>query len=256
MTTPRSLVPLSAGLALLCLAVPADIVSAQDTKHGAVTGVVYDLRTGIAVNGMTVTIDGTRLTATTNEKGEFRIEGIEPGERILRVGGDGYTSVIENVVIDAGWTAGVDIRMAPMVAMLEALSVEVGIGSIMEDSLTQSSQLRKADEDANMFQSLSRVPGVQVSWPGGVVGRGARIQIRGRSSITLSNNPTFYLDGIRMGPREPQFDLGAGTTYYDLDFVTPQEIDRIDVMRGPATGFRFGGDAAAGVIMIWTKHGG
>jgi hypothetical protein len=203
---------------------------------------------------MTVTIDGTKLAATTDEKGLFRIEGIEPGEQILRVRGEGYTAAIESVRIDAGWTAGLDVRLAPMVAMLEALSVEVGIRSIMEDSLTGSSRLDAADKDENMFQSLSRVPGVQVSWPGGGVGRGARIRIRGLNSIMLSNNPTFYLDGVRMGPRTPQFDVGSGTAWYDLDFVTPQMIDRIEVLRGPATGFRYGGDAVAGVIMVWTKR--
>jgi len=244
-------------IAWVGLALSAAATSAQDVATtGSVTGAVYDLRTGIAVSGAVISVDGSKLESRTDERGRFRIDGVEPGERILRVNGGGYTAVIEKVQIDAGWTAAVDFRMAPMVAMLQALSVEVGIGSILGDSLTKSSRLDEADRDQNPFQTLSRVPGVQVSWPGGGVGRGARIQIRGLSSVMLSNNPAFYLDGIRMGPRTPVFDTGSGAAYYDLDFVNQTSIERIEVLRGSASGFRFGGDAANGVIMIWTKHGG
>lgn len=258
MIRTRQLSGRTVAFALLGIGLFAVGAHAQDAvpTTGAVTGAVYDLRTGIAVSGMIVTIDGTKKQATTDRQGRYRIEGLEPGERILRVNGPGYTAVIEKVGIDAGWTAGVDIRMAPMVAMLQALSVEVGIGSIHGDSLPASSRLDNADEDQNPFQTLSRVPGVQVSWPGGGVGRGARIQIRGLSSVMLSNNPAFYVDGIRMGPRTPQFDTGTGTAYYDLDFVSQSSIDRIEVLRGSSSGFRYGGDAANGIIMIWTKHGG
>ena len=243
------------GAALLPLALAGQGV-AQET--GTVTGTVVDLQTGEPISGVKLTIDGTRLKGETEADGSYRIEGLPAGEQVMRLHADGYVAVIEKLVIDAGWTTGADVAMPPLFAMLEALVVEAGLGGAQRDSQTKSSLVRDADRDADTFESLSRVPGVHVSWSGGVVGRGARIRIRGVSSQTLSNEPSIYVDGVRVMPETPTYDTsGPGATrYYNLDFVDPASIDRIEVLRGPATAFRFGLNGSAGVILIFTKRGG
>lgn len=242
------------GVALLAL---AWVGSGAAQEPGTVTGTVWDLQTGKPISGVTLTIDGSRLKAGTNSEGIYRIEGLPAGEHVMRLRADGYVTVIEKLTIDAGWTTGVDIAMPPLFATLEALEVEVGLGSTRRDSLTGAGRARDVDTD-NPFASLSRIPGVHVAWSGGVAGRGARIQIRGATSMTLSNDPAIFVDGIRVMPETPVYDnSGPGATqYYNLDFVEPSSIDRIEVLKGPATAARFGLNASAGVILIYTKRGG
>jgi TonB-dependent starch-binding outer membrane protein SusC len=96
--------------------------------------------------------------------------------------------------------------------------------------------------------------------PSGTTGSGGRILMRGISSLSLSNDPVIYVDGVRVGTSQQTYGQESrgpqGKAAYLLDFVDPRDIDRIEVLRGPATAVRFGLDAASGVILIYTKRGG
>jgi len=233
------------------------VASAQDT--GAATGTVHD-REGQPIAGIKVTIQGTRRSTKTAKDGTFRIDRIQAGEVIVRFDGDGYVGVIEKLMIDAGWTTGVDIEMTPMVAMLDALVVEAGLGKLEGEAVSHSATVHGDDSDGDAFSKIARVPGVQVMRPNGSLGAGASILMRGISSITLSNAPVIYVDGIRVSGGQQVYGQqarGAGSQEaFNLDFMDPKDIDRIEVLRGPATAVRYGLDAATGVILIYTKRGG
>ena len=98
--------------------------------------------------------------------------------------------------------------------------------------------------------------GVQVLRPNGSVGSGGRILIRGLKSIALPNDPVIYVDGIRIqASLANPVARGMEQGFFALDFIDPATIDRIEVLRGPATAVRYGLDSAGGVILIYTKRG-
>jgi TonB-dependent SusC/RagA subfamily outer membrane receptor len=215
---------------------------------------VLDAQTGRPVAGVRLVLDGTSLRATTSEDGTFRIESVPPGSRLLHLEAKGYTGQTEEVLIDAGWTTGVTIELVPFVAMLDALSVEIGL-----PRRTEAGGVLKGNEasvDRGYDALRGALPGVMVLRPG-AVGDGGRLLIRGLKSMTSSSEPVIYVDGIRIQSSTGGIQgNGASTSYYSLDFIDPATIDRIEVIRGPATAARYGMDAAGGVILIYTKKGG
>jgi outer membrane receptor for ferrienterochelin and colicin len=142
--------------------------------------------------------------------------------------------------------------------LLDALRVQAGGTPVPVDAAGgKRAEVRPKDTSGTPTTMLdaigTQVPGVMVMKPSGEVGRGSRVMIRGPSSISLSNLPLVYLDGIRV--QAEQFGI-RGRGLLSLDFIDPQSIDRIEVLRGPAAAAQFGGEASAGVIMVYTKRGG
>jgi len=233
--------------------------TAQARETGAATGTVYGAQ-GQPLGGIRVSVEGTRHSVKTGKDGTFRLDRLQTGEILVRFEGGANVAVVEKVVIDAGWTTGLEIIMTPMVAMLEALVVEAGLGRMEGEAVSRSGRIAGDDSGGDTFSKLARVPGVQVMRPSGSAGAGGRILMRGINSVMLSNSPVIYVDGIRVSGSQQTFAGGArgqaGQDAYNLDFVDPRDIDRIEIVRGPATAVRYGLDASSGVILIYTKRGG
>ncbi len=109
---------------------------------------------------------------------------------------------------------------------------------------------------SNMADLLTaRAPGVLVT-PGTQTGAGVRVRIRGTSSVALSNNPIYVIDGIRIDGSTGSSTLSVGgTTPSRVGDLNPEEIESIEVVRGPSASTLYGTDAANGVIVIKTKRG-
>lgn len=102
----------------------------------------------------------------------------------------------------------------------------------------------------------SRIPGVLVEQPSGETGAGARIHIRGINSILLPGNPLVIVDGVRVANATTVSTAPVGgQTPSRLDALDPEEIERIEVLPGPAAAALYGGDAADGVLLITTRRG-
>lgn len=241
---------------LLVVLLPVTPAAAQ--QKGAIIGEILDAVDGSPLIKVTVTIQGTKLKAVTDSLGTFRIEGVEAGDVTIRFQKAGYASLAEPVVVHDGWTTGVRFELAPTKVLLDALRVQAGGTPVPVDAAGgKRAEVRPKDTSSTPTTMLdaigTQVPGVMVMKPSGEVGRGSRVMIRGPSSISLSNLPLVYLDGIRV--QAEQFGI-RGRGLLSLDFIDPQSIDRIEVLRGPAAAAQFGGEASAGVIMVYTKRGG
>jgi TonB-dependent SusC/RagA subfamily outer membrane receptor len=82
------------------------------------------------------------------------------------------------------------------------------------------------------------------------------VRIRGTSSLSLSNNPIYIVDGTRVEGTTASSTVSVGGTLpARVNDLNPEEIESIDVVRGPSAATLYGTDAANGVIVITTKHG-
>jgi TonB-dependent SusC/RagA subfamily outer membrane receptor len=99
--------------------------------------------------------------------------------------------------------------------------------------------------------ALKNIPGVLISQPSGQVGSGIRIQLRGLRSLFAGNDPLVYVDGVRTSSHTSTRPGVRGQSL--LDLIPPSQIDRIEVLKGPAATARYGTGALPGVILIYTK---
>src|SRR5579864_5346038 len=114
----------------------------------------------------------------------------------------------------------------------------------------------------NVQQLLNNVPGVRVQPAGGDVGSGGNTRVRGASSMTLASEPLIYIDGVRV---DNAFADAGGVTAVGIDGryppsrindINPDEIESIEIIKGPAAATLYGTEASNGVINIITKKGG
>jgi TonB-dependent starch-binding outer membrane protein SusC len=88
-------------------------------------------------------------------------------------------------------------------------------------------------------------------------GQGAMIRIRGNASLSQSNEPIIFVDGVRMnnGSSFAGIGTGGGGATTRLDDIDPNTIERIEVLKGAAAATLYGTEASNGVIQIITKQG-
>jgi TonB-linked SusC/RagA family outer membrane protein len=92
--------------------------------------------------------------------------------------------------------------------------------------------------------------------PGNITGAGSRVRIRGNSSISLSNNPIYVVDGVRVWSDVNSSNISTGGTLPSrVNDLNPEDIESIDVVRGPSAATLYGTDAANGVVVIKTRRG-
>jgi outer membrane receptor for Fe3+-dicitrate len=243
----------SAAVAALLVAIlPAVPASAQ---KGAILGEIFDATDGKPIEKATVVVAGTKLRAVTDSLGAFRIDGVPAGEVSIRVEKSGFARITEPVLVHEGWTTGVQYELAPVAILLDALRVHVGATDAANAAIKTDEVRPTPLAGASTWDEIgSKVPGVYVMRPSGETGRGSRVIIRGPSSISLSNAPIVYMDGARVEATMQGNNKNNG--YLSLDFVSPEAIDRIEVLRGPMASARYGPEARGGVILIYTKGGG
>ena len=230
-------------------------------QQGSVAGRVTDQGSGQPLANVRVTVAGTALIAATNAAGRYIVRGVPPGAATVRASVIGYAGGTRTVTVSGGDTATADFALALKPYSLDEVVVtatgeqsrrEVGnaISTIRADSLVQRRPI------ANMNDLLTaRAPGVDVL-PGNITGAGARVRIRGTSSLSLNNEPIYIIDGIRMESANNSSSIGiGGTNPSRVNDINPEEIESIDVVKGPSASTLYGTAAANGVIVINTKRG-
>jgi len=226
---------------------------------GAVAGTVVDSSAGRPLAGAQVAVTGTALRTATDEQGRFRLANV-PGERVsLRVTLLGYKPL--TLAVNVG-DDNVRVALATAPVGLEAMVVTASgeqrlreVGSAIERVRADSAALTAPA--TNIAELLSsRAAGVYVKTGSGSSVGGTRIRIRGASSPSLANEPIVYVDGIRVST-DPQSLSYANNQQVPsrFDDLNPNEIESIDILKGPSASTMYGTEAANGVILIKTKSG-
>src|SRR4051812_18975969 len=251
----RSLVLGAFATAVLGIA-PA-IASAQG---GTVTGTVTG-DNGQPLQEAHILVTGMSFTAKTGADGKYVLRGVPAGSAELRVLRVGYTSTKGSVRVLDGQTATLDFKLTTSVVQLqdvvvtatgEQRRVEVGnaVENISVPNLTANTMVRSLPDVL-----AARTPGVMVQ-AGTQTGSGQRIRVRGISSLSLNNEPIFIVDGVRMTSSNGSSSFGnGGNNFSRLQDLSPEDIENMEIVKGPSAATLYGTDAANGVIVITTKRG-
>ncbi len=236
--------------ALLALAWIAPL-RAQEPA-GTVRGRVIDAASQQPLARVTVAV-GARGTVTLTD-GSFTITGVPVGAATLRVRMLGYAPVTQAVTVVGGQTVEANVSMTPQAVTLAEVVV-TGYGEQTAGDITGAVANITPDEfnpgritaPAQLLQS--KVAGVQVvdnNEPGG----GTTIRIRGATSVNALSDPLYVVDGMPLGTGAGA-GLSAGRD--PLNFLNPNDIESITVLKDASAAAIYGANAANGVVLITTK---
>jgi len=239
-------------MAQLCAALTAWSALAQTPDStGVVAGEIRNAA-GLGIAGAEITVRGTTVTTQSDVDGRFRLQSIGTGTLPLQIRRLGFLPATVDVAVQPGTTAQVAVtldrvaqELAPVVVQERARQPdrrsaferrrEAGFGRfITREDIQRRNPMVLTD-------MLRMLPGVRVTGSGGVVGN--RVYIRGNRCT-----PLVWLDGM---------PLTAG--YFDIDVLSPQSIEGIEVYSGvgtvPAELMGPRGLGGCGVIAVWSRRG-
>jgi TonB-linked SusC/RagA family outer membrane protein len=237
-------------------------VTARAAAQQEVAGVVVHGRTGRAFEDARVAIPGQTTAVRTDVRGHFRLTGLTGDSVTLRVTMIGYRPVTQTVP-----TGSADVRfeMHEQAVNLEEIIVTGTAGGAEKRTLGNSvttvraaevQEIAPAPDLSNLING--RAAGVVVIPGTGQVGAGPRIRVRGMNSFSLNDQPLLFVDGVRInnevasGIVVQAFGSGVVNRLNDFD---PDNIESIEIIKGPAAATLYGTEAANGVIQIITKKG-
>lgn len=246
----------------------AQVPGAPEQSIGTVRGTVRQVGTGSPLANVQIVVARTRVGAVTKDDGTFVIPNAPAGSVRLQARLLGYAPLEKPATVVAGGQVTVDFVLTQANASLEEVVITGTAGSARRREVGNSiNQVKIADAPeastnvSNLLQG--RIAGASVQLSTGSAGSGSSIRLRGNSSVALSNQPLIYVDGVRIRSDEyPKNVPPAGSQLRSsnvnaspLNDINPEEIDRIEVIKGAAATTLYGTEAASGVIQIFTKRG-
>ncbi|HEX2722693.1 MAG TPA: SusC/RagA family TonB-linked outer membrane protein [Gemmatimonadaceae bacterium] len=252
-------------------AVVAIPLAASAQNGGRIRGRIIDAGSQRPIAGAQVIITGTTLGSATNVNGEYTIANAPEGSHQLVARRIGFVRLTRTVNVASGAETRVDFSLTPSATQLEQVVVTGTGGSAERKTLGNSittldvSELTEKTQIMNVSEVLqSRTPGVTILPGSGAPGTAGEIRIRGSSSLS-GYKPVVFIDGIRFNIDDlGGFSATGGGTAglaqssqvtSALNNLNPNDIESIEVIKGPAAATLYGAEAANGVIQIITKKG-
>lgn len=215
--------------------------------------------------GVTIMVKGTNTGTITGIDGKYTLEVTSPGT-ILLFSFVGYETVEKTVgnqrILNVSLKE--DVR-----AIDEVVVTALGIKK-KEKSLTYATQVVGGDElirakDVNMINSLAgKTAGVQINRSASGLGGSVKMVIRGSRSVSGSNQPLYVIDGVPINSSANDAtsttiggdnDAGNRDGGDGISNLNPDDIESMNILKGPAAAALYGSSAANGVVVITTKKG-
>jgi TonB-linked SusC/RagA family outer membrane protein len=212
-----------------------------------INGKVTDEATGSPLSGATVSVKGSNSSTTTNADGAYTIN-VKDNKAVLIFTFVGYDS--KELPVQEASTLNVTLK----VASAQLAEVVVGYGTQQKKDVTGSvKSLQVEDFNKGIITSpelllQGKVAGVNVTTASGEPGAALSITIRGPGGVRTGSTPLFVLDGLALD----NSSTGGGNP---LNFLNPQDIASIDVLKDASATAIYGARGANGVILITTKRG-
>ena len=253
-------------LALAVFGLFAASAGAQET--GRIVGRVTATESGAPISAAQVFLPGVQLGSLSRLNGSYLILQVPAGTHEVRVERIGLTTVTRQVTVTAGGVVEVNFQMATEALGLDEIVVTGTAGAARRrevgNTIAQINMAELPQRPRRVADMLGAVPGLQFTGSGGAMGTGGTIRLRGNSTVSMSNQPIIYIDGIRMqskpfpparSPAIRTTSQGAMVEVSPLNSINPNDIERIEVIKGSAATTLYGTEASAGVIQIFTKRG-
>jgi TonB-dependent starch-binding outer membrane protein SusC len=225
---------------ILLLAFCVSLGSAVMAQSRKVTGKITDGETGSPMPGVTVLVKGSNSGGNTDANGAYSIS--VPDKSTLVFSFVGYTTQ----EVSVGNRSTINLALAPDTKALQEVVV-TGYASQSKKDITGAvavvdvKEMKKVNASNIADQLQGRVAGVQVS-SSGDPGSAAFIRVRGIGSIN-QNEPLYVIDGVPVQNES------------NLNFLNPNDIESIQVLKDAASASIYGSRAANGVIVVTTKKG-
>lgn len=241
--------------AVLLLSAPSD------AQQGAIAGQVTDASTAEPLSGVQVFVPDSEIGTLTDAEGRYRLTGVPPGEVPVRARLLGYRQTTRTVTVTAGETATLNFRLpVSAVALQEVVVTATGerarreLGNAVSTiDAAQTVERQNSSSFTDILRGNS--PGVTIQQSSGSIGTASTFKIRGNSSIGLSQTPIVYVDGTRINNNNQEGGEVGGQAISRLDDLNPEDIESVEVIKGPAAATLYGTEASAGVVRITTKQG-
>ncbi len=240
--------------------------------QGNIVGRITDAKTGLGLVTADVMLEGTQWQTSSDTSGDYRLTEVDTGSYTLVVRRLGYAKQRRPVVVRAEQTDTVNMALEPVATRLtELITTATGrqrridiandVTTIKADSVMQAAPIRSVTDLLD-----NRVPGLTVQRTSGAPGDPSRLRLRGAGSPLKNNDPIVIVDGIRSYAEQSAnrsanlasraiSDQSPYATPSPLDYIDPNSIETIEVLKGPSAATLYGQDAANGVIVITTKKG-
>ena len=250
------------GLAVLLTvaAVGATVLDAQ--QGGSIAGQTRSAETGRPLAAVQVAIPDLNIGSLSQGNGRFLIQNVPAGTHSVTVTRIGSRSVTVQVVVGAGQVVALDFDMETEALALDEIIVTGTAGGTARRAIgnvvgrldaASVAEIAPVSEIRDLIGT--RIPGVAVMGGATSPGGGSVIRIRGSSSLSLNNNPIIYVDGVRVESGIRSNDGIGENQASRLDDFSPEDIESIEIIKGPAAATLYGTEAANGVIQIITKRG-
>ncbi len=245
-----------AGMAMIAAAAGAQ------QQRPAIVGHITERGTNSPISDANIVIAGTQRGTRSDEKGAYRLPDMLAGTYTMRVTRLGYSASTQSVTVADG-NATADFSLTPAAAQIDQVVVT---------ATGATERKRENGNDVGIIQpgakiTLAATPtltealqgqtaGLTVTAGSGTPGTSSRIRIRGANSVSLSNEPLIIIDGVRIdNSTTGSASLVGGQVTSRFDDINPEEIESIEVLKGPAASALYGTAAANGVLQITTKRG-
>ncbi len=243
------------GAVLALLGPPLHSLAAQGTLTGKVTAQANDQPLADA----TILVLGSNSSAVTGPDGSYTIKNVRAGTFDVQALHVGFRPLKKSVTVNNGSTTKADFVLEISIVQLQEVvttatgqqrRIELGnavstLGNVSK--VVEQSQVRSVSD-----LLLAKSPGVVVL-PNTTLGGAPTVRIRGTSSISLNNAPIYYVDGVRFSAND--LTSGTDTRFSLLNTLNPDEIEDVEIVKGPSAATLYGTNAANGVVLITTKKG-
>ncbi|HEV2147639.1 MAG TPA: SusC/RagA family TonB-linked outer membrane protein [Longimicrobiaceae bacterium] len=245
----------------IALAVASLPVQALAQGGETITGRVTDQQQQPIAGAQVLVVGGT-ARAVTGQDGSYRLAGVRSGSVQVSATRIGYDTRTQTVAVPQGGTATANFTLTSSALEIGGLVVTASgreqrqreLGNAVSTINTEKVEMSAVNNMASLLQGRSA--GVTVLQSGGTTGTGARVRIRGSNSVSLSNDPLIIVDGVRANDNAESFTIATGgQSPSRLNDINPEDIESIEVLKGPAAAALYGTAAANGVIQITTKRG-